>query len=437
MKQWTRHHQALLEATRASAIIPPLYARLSLERFHPADDEIRRLRDWATSLRGDPGWTVLRAALDVPAAWPQAWTEAVDAGFSPRTDHHHALLFGEFADRFVEASDYEAATLAWRRSVRAWERVFRSGYADELFEIVGGELASREPHLLAEMLGPLVRPRTEELRRAAGLHPERQHPEVDARLARFALGALRVLSGASGHPALEHAAGLARNSIATVAVEVVRRFEQLGEDHDLSTVSGAEVLARYAWIDDYFRIADLTEGASIAVVTAATDEGWALRRLGRDDDPFFDDIFVRAARFNDDLEERLRSFESAFGQNSKCADFLVFVGEVERNLEDRKATFRRGLTVCPGHRNSAMLLAHVLVREAEATVAQSALTPALVTKSSLAKERVGVQLREAWEKLREAESVYAFDEALPDVKRQVSEEANRLGVDLPSWEEEG
>lgn len=439
MKLWSKEHDALLNALRAGAIIPTLYRRLSLERFTPTDAEVRQLRDWAVALREDEAaWRIIDDALPHAAAWPEAWRRATAAGFGPRTDHHHALLFGEFTARFIAADDLESASWTWRECIAAWTRLFSSSYPQELFETVAPDLAREEPELLASILDPLVEARATELRSAVGLDSPRELPRLDRRRLRFSLRALAQLGApqsADASPCLRRLEERAHEARVATDLAVLDRFAELGESVDLSEASGEALTGRFRWIADYYAIAQVTERAAVDVVNEAVETCWGLRRVGRDSIPEFDEILLATRSFNEELERRLLSFQSAFGHNGVCADFLVFLGERETVEEEKKALFRRGLQVCPGHRNSAMLLAWELVGDAQRVLVQLALFPALVARAGPPKRRARELVEHAWALCDEAASIYAFDEKLPEVRENVRKEAARLNVPLPDPDE--
>ena len=439
MRRWTREHDALLNALQAASIVPTLYRRMSLERYTPDADEVRRLRDWATSLRSDPAWEVLEPVAESPAAWPDVWQAAVDRGFSPRTDHHNALLLARFCDRFLQARDYEGASWAWRQAVASWARVFRSPYPGELFDAVAPNLgedgAETRGELLRTMLDDLVASRVDNLRQAAGLTDRSELPTIDRRLLRFAHRALKQLAGISDaedpYATLRHLAGVATTGIGQVNAEILRRFEALGKDTDLSAATGDAVVRRFRWAATYFEIVGLTEGAVTTVVSAAVETCWTMRKLDRDERPEFGELLDVVQPLNRNLAERLRSFESAFGHNSQCADFLVFLGERERDSARKLDIFREGLAVCPGHRNSAMLAAWELVNEVRVILLQTALTPPLVSRVAGPPRSIEESLQRAWALCNEAERIYAFHEELPGLREKVSIEAERHRVSLP------
>lgn len=439
MRHWTRDHAALLNALRAQTVVPTLYRRLALERFTPGDAEVRRLRDWASSLREDPAWDVLEGVLDRPAAWPAAWKDAVEAGFSPRTDHHHALLFGDFCERFVAASDYTAARWTWRQSIAAWSRVFSSDYPGALFDDVAPRLSEDGPdrdEMLQTMLDPLLDERVRDLREASGLAAPTDQPSLDRPRLRFGWQALGYVMETSARTddrwgTFARTGRVAEERRQAVSSEVVRRFEALGEEVDLSEAQGEALLGRFRWFADYFDTVGFTESAVTSIVSEVVDTCWALRRIGRDERPEFAMLIRIGAPFNEDLRRRLRTFESAFGHNSRCADFLVFQGEEASDHERRRAIFETGLQVCPGHRNSAMLLSYESLHDARVLLAQTSLTPAVVAMIPGTSRRVDEAVRQAWEKCAEAEEIYPYNETLPEVRDEVLAEADRLGIDLP------
>ncbi len=437
MSVWAREHRALHGALRANAIVPPLVRRLSLERVSPDDDEIRRLRGWASTLRADPGWAAIEPVIDNPEAWPRAWEAAVAAGFSAASDHHHALLFGRFCEGFAHARDWDGAAWTWNQSVDAWARVFASDYPGTLFDDIAPKLSDEGPdraQMLREMLDGLIDDRRADLREAAGLARPGDAPQVESRRLRFAWRALQQLATvatdrADPHGTLRRLQQLAQQACASVNAELVGRFEKSVTEIDLSAATGDALLGPFRWVSEYFTAVGFTELAVTTMISAVVETCWSLRRLGRDESADFAALIDVARPFNRDLFARLVSFDSAFGHNSRCADFLVFVGENQTGPA-RRVTFEAGLEVCPGHRNSAMLLSYEDLGEARKIIAQVALTPALAARVPNTQRRVQSLLADAQRLLDKADDTYPYNEALPDARESLATELRRLNVTL-------
>src|SRR5699024_361778 len=128
-------HRALRTALCAEKLVPALICELSRHRCRARKADPRELRDWILSLQNDPGWAGIAPYLQDPASqtgasWPTVWSQAVAAGWAPRTDHHHALLFARFCRELIVAQDFEVARYCWRECLAAWLRVFDSEYVD-------------------------------------------------------------------------------------------------------------------------------------------------------------------------------------------------------------------------------------------------------------------------------------------------------------------
>lgn len=437
MKYWSREHGALLAALRASAVVPPLVRRLSLERVSPDDAEIRRLRGWASSLRADPGWAAIASVIETPTAWPRAWDDAVAAGFSPESDHHHALLFGRFCERFVAAADFEGASWTWRQGIDAWARVFATDYPVRLFDDLAPRLSEDGPgrdELLRTMLDTLLDPRVTDLQEAAGAAKPAAVPDIERRRLRFAWRALQrartIDTDRDPHGTLGRLSQRASEACSSATTAVLTRFEKLVEELDLSVAADATLLGPFQWVAAYVEIVGYSEAAVTTVISSIVDTCWALRRVGRDNIPEFATLLRLGAPFNSNLFDRLTNLDSAFGHNSRCADFLVFAGEQKKESAARRTTFEAGLKVCPGHRNSAMLLSYEVLGEARRVLSQAALTPAVASLVPGTSRRVDELVRRAADLLDEVEQIYPYNEALPDVRKTLDNEARRLHVEL-------
>jgi hypothetical protein len=440
LKLWTRHHRALLNALRAQDLVPKLVRRLSLERCAAAPDDTRLLRDWAASVQEDPGWTLIEAHVDQPHAWPAVWHRAVEAGWSSRSDHHHALIFAQFCDELVATQDLEVARYAWGECIEAWIRVFDSDYVDLLFEKLGatGEQTRRN------LLVPLVDARVRDLREALGLDQaaagERLLDGMDRRRTRFGWQALEAIEQAFAntnlehnnveHEALEGAREHAKDAFARIRRELLARFATLVDDLDLAGDGADAVSLPFEWIRQVFAILPIDATVAARVADATVNVGWKLRQLEVDkSDALMGRLLNLAGPFNDKLAGFIDSGE-AFGHNATCADFFVFQGEHRDGRSEREAFFERALQACPSHRNASMMLSYEKLREVSDLLLRIRLMPAALRIVPGASNRVEAAVRDVTSLLDDAHELFPSNENISKYRDEILAEAERLGAQI-------
>ncbi len=430
MTAWTKNHRTLLTALRAERVVPELIARLSLERLDARSDDARKLRDWVASLEADPGWQLIAPQLDGPPAWPAVWHRAVEAGFSPRTDHHHALLFERFCEELVAELDYEVAQFAWKECVAAWLRVFDSDYVDELFEALSAGDSSVQKQLLYRLAD----------RRDAGLRGAlrlEEHTEAgfDRRRTRFEWRALaflddRLEEADAPHPTLSALQNRVEMVQRRVMSDVLGRFQREVDALALADADFEAISRPFEWMRQVFTILPIEASVAARVVDATVDIGWKVRKL---DFPGADSLIAHllglTAPFNERLETYVDNGE-AFGHNAACADFLVFQGEQRDATDQRVAFFERALEACPGHRNARMMLSYEKLREASDVLVRMRLTPAALRLVPGASERVGSALEAVASLIDDAEELYPSNEQIEDYRQKVLAESERLGAPI-------
>jgi hypothetical protein len=447
LKTWTPHHRALLNALRAEPLVPKLISRLSLERCTSSSADLRLLRDWAASLQKDPGWKVIKAHLDRPDAWPEAWHRGVDAGWSARTDHHHALLFGRFCDELVAHQDMEVARYVWGECVDAWIRIFDSDYADTLLSQLTPTTDSatsdspQSPTIWRNLLAPLAQARERDLCEALGLDQPRPNEHFDRRRTRFGWRALELIAqrvdlrvdqaGADGvHVALAGLREHAKDAFARIRSELLTRFSAMVDAVDLSDDAIETVSLPFEWIRQVFTILPIDATVAARVSDATVTIGWTLRKLEIDQsDALVTHILGLASPFNDKLADCIDSGE-AFGHNATCADFFVFQGEHRDATAKREFFFDRARQVCPGHRNASMMLSYEKLREVSDLMMRIRLTPAALRIVPGAPERVEAAIRDVSALLDDAHELYPANETISNYRQEVVAEAERLGTPL-------
>jgi hypothetical protein len=438
-------HAALLEALRGERVVPSLLRRVSLERCAASDQEVVRLTDWPTALRESPeAWAELEPALEDPEAWPDAWERARALGFTPRADHHHALLFARLTDTLIARQEHETARYTWRECLRSWCALLSTDYARELVgELVEpGRVDEVGAEVVSALLAPLPEARAGALSMTLRLDDEHIPPgeAPDRRLARLHWQALEAVGEVAGDAdgawgalaSLRRAAAEAKQRVVEGAVA---RFEGALEALDLTQVDSDTLRAPFEWLAELFALLGHHEASSITAVRSVVETGWKLRKVGRDEEGDFERLLELMQPFNEDLCARHLAGTS-FGHNSKCADYLTFQAEFTSDAPPKRALLEGALAVCPGHRNASMLMSYAHLNRANVLMNMTKLYPG-VAGALPGGGRIESLVREAWAELEAATRTWPHNESVDGYRATVIKEAERFGVDLGGHDEAG
>lgn len=434
--------RTLLAALRAKTLVPELIGFLSSGRVQAREDDPRILRDWVESLLGDPGWTVLEPHIEALADRSKdsgsrrvtdsqkLWSQAVAAGWSPRSDHHHALLFSRFCEEAVASRDFDLAERFWAESAAAWFRALGSDYLDAWLKGMGATDLKTRRHLLE----PLISARVSQLRRGLSLENASNPTAIDLPKIRFSWQALAHLDqkiNASGNadPALVGLGEAVARERSDIQTAILRQFTQMLDALDLSAPKMDALLAPFLWAREVFNILPIDASVAARVADAAVDIGWKLRKLRPDDlDQSMAKLLNAARPFNEALEAFILDGQ-AFGHNSTCADFLVFRGEHRARSKGRDAYFERAIAVCPGHRNASMMLSYEKLRALSDLLLRVRMVPSAITMLPGTATRVESAIADAWTLLEQAETLYPSNETILEYRQQLAHEAERLGAE--------
>ena len=437
----------LLEALRAGHVVPKLWRRLSFERYEATATEIEILRDWPQSLMFHQAcWRTIEAVLDTPEAWPHAWHQAAMEGWPAQSHHHHALLFWEFTARFLHDKEYEHAAWSWEQTLYAWEgflgdRTYVTELLCALVDVPEKKSAVAEEFgpVVRELPLPMIHTLLKRLRESAGLdRPGGIRAGVDKRALRFtwwALGEVSRWKGAgAGDPfgALSRAAEQADAGRTRVAQDVVERWVTAVEAMDLSEVTQAQAALPFELLHTTAEVVGIDAASAIKVVEKVVEVGWKLEKLGRAGaGGVLDDVVGSTRVFNDALEGHIAS-GAAFGHQAKCADFLVFEGDLSKDRAVRFALFARALEVCPGHRNAALLLGHEHLQQVAGMGGQAEAMGALGLMLPRSRDRLRDLVKQMHHHLEQAWAVYPFDEDFGTYALKVNRLAQKLEMQLPA-----
>lgn len=449
MKLWSDAHQKLLETLQAQQLIPPLYARLSLERYAAHEDDLRRLVAWPRVLQRQPGWKLIEPALNHSDAWPETWELASQMGFEPLAHHHHALLFTHLTERLIKDREFDHASWTWTQCLKSWKSLANSNYLTELIEDITPQRAANDDRettshahgeILTSLLTPMFDAHEQGLYQAIALDPTTNTitSKFDQRLAQFHIRAfesfLTLHDVGFTHPCYPNAhelwEALYDKTIAikhTIRETLLQAFEQATSQVNISDDEAYILLAPFEWIASCCNIMRIDDEIATLVVTQAVEFGWKMRKLGREDDSDeFDRMLMVCAPFQQHLVQAIESGRLV-GPNSKCSDFMVFQGEHADEHDTRKELFERALQICPGHRNASLMLSYEHLYLANQTMAALSRIPAPL-KHLNAGERTKKLWNEAHKHIETAREIYPFNTKLESYEERLKAAAERLRV---------
>lgn len=464
MKLWTSAHADLLESLQAQQIIPPLFSRLSLERYVAREDDLRRLVAWPRVLRQQPGWPLIEPALHEADAWPETWHMAREMGFEPLAHHHHALLFSHLTHRLLTDRAFEQALWTWEQTIWSWRMICETPYLIELIADVasppevpeddeqdvaeknldGEALSPAHAEILATLLHPMIDAHTQSLHDALGMEIETlsfSNARFDRRRARFHQRAFNLLlhmgstearpEEESHSPVLDLLWGglvaKTRLILDTLHRTILESFQKQAEQLNVNEDDSQALLAPFEWIDACAEVFGLDDEVATAVITQGVELGWKLRRTGREEEgDDFERLIQLTRPFQDHLSGALER-GSLVGPNSKCSDMLVFYGEHSEHHPERKQLFERALAICPGHRNASLMLSYEHLYLASQAFNALSLIPAPL-RHLPGGERPTMLWRKAKEHIDDARQIYPFNSKLDEYDERLEKEATRLRI---------
>lgn len=432
MTFWRDEHAALLEAIRADSTVPTLIRRLTSPTFDLSAADARRWRAWAVSLRASSGGRHLLESAESSGAWPDALDRAEQLGFTPRSDHHNALLFGELFRRTAD-SDLELSRRLWGLSLRAWSRLEQTQYLDELGAKLARDSDAQFESVLKRLLSPQIEYLFEELKRSLQISAD-AFVEVSRERARWSWECLDDAAAMVGIPSpralIETTRQQAIEKKAFVVATASTRFRRGLDSIDWADGSDESIVAPFRWLAQVCEAVGFRENLSTLALKEAIEGAWTLRRIERDGEPIFQGLIAAAEPFAEDLAERVTD-GSAFGQGTRVADYLVFVAEGIEDPDDKRHYLERALEFSPSHRNASLLLSYVVLSDVERLLLDLTLSPAFAAKVVVVGDPLIDKVHAAWALCKTAEELYPFNRELDRYKERVREEADRFGVALP------
>ncbi|TXD38604.1 hypothetical protein FRC98_06900 [Lujinxingia vulgaris] len=415
----------LLEARER---LPALAERLSAGTLKLSPPRCDQLSGWYASLREDPGWPIIEAALQTPAAWPRAWELAEEAGFSSRTSHHNALIFSEIFFDALQRDDLSLAGHAWNAAMKAWVKADTGWLATYLQRCMPD---ASEEAILATRREALSQPFAalmQRLRRALNLDNLSVAP--DRRGLRFGAHALACCDAIFDNPTSELAEGgaeLARNLRQTLASELTEALHAHMQSLNLTEVSAAQITAPLEGVEQRVRLLSALPGCDLAALRAGLNALWELRRLQRDDVIEALELILPALK---PIAERLAtlSLDEHIEAAGPLADYYTFESEVAFALNTREDLLRRALKTCEGHRNASRMLSYLLLERANRDLLKLTATPELGAAIGPVRRRVSDALQRAAAAIEEARALHPANELLADYERDLHEERTRFNL---------
>ncbi len=422
MNRSTRAAWRLTEA----ALLPPLMRQLKGEPLGP-DDRPGQIAGLLQILRLDPAFVDLARALLDPdptasrARFSAQWPEALKR--LPTQGHHHlALLNIRWGWDALAQPGANPASL-WERGLRHLSPVLADpAYLTEI------ALASGTPEsadgLNLDLAEWIFEP-----------HGQSLMDGVDD----AGLGATEGLSHhwrvlAEG-PALlcGHGDALLRQQVELICGQWRRQFvdramavaAERARPVEPTSATPEELAAPFKILLDLKRVRGFDEHASIWALETAVAWSWPLFNIK--DTARLQGLLDAARPFVQHVEALLLRGGGAFGRNSLCADYLLFAADFVP-YEEQHAWFRRALEVCPGHRNSRLMLSYNLLNKARAELVKAESTSPLEELGILNAAQAIEAARRAQTLLDEVEEIFPQNERLPETRERLARVCEKLKV---------
>ncbi|RDV38937.1 hypothetical protein DV096_09100 [Bradymonadaceae bacterium TMQ3] len=427
MPEATLEHELtiLLEARER---LPALADRLSAGTLKLSPSRCDQLSGWYASLRDDPGWPILEAALRSASAWPRAWELAREAGFSARTSHHNALIFSEIFFDAVQRDDLSLAAHAWSEAMEAWvdaDADWLSSYLQRCMPDASPEARiTTRRDALRQPLDAL----SQRARRALKLDDLCASP--DRRGLRFAQHALACCERIFEEANSELAAGsaeLTQTLRQTLAAELTEALHTHIQALNLTRADAAELVAPLEGFEHRVQLLSPLPGCDLAALRDGLNILWELRRLGRDETiEALEHILPALKPFA--LRLAMLSLQEHVEAAGPLADYYTFEAEIAFSLTTREELLRRALNTCEGHRNASRMLSYLMLERANRDLLKLAATPELGAAIGAVRKRVESTLERAELALKEARALYPANELLADYQRDLQEERARFNL---------
>lgn len=357
--------EALLQRLEDEVVLERLFAHHTKGVWGAGVSRPRPLPDRAAGLvasaRGAGAGAHLDAALAGDVVPLVRWIETEPLVGRPPALLHHLALYQAAVGRALEEVAPDAAANALARALAAWIALGRErAYLDTLESLIldARSASVRIPpeRVVLELVRDLGKRATASAR---DLAPR-------GRAALLALAWIAEAAVRAGIPLadVEHATAEAerqRNAVLDAALAVVGEALEEANTRGAITREGRALLERalavWAW-----------SGHDEVVEQWVSDQignvGWELHRAHD-----WDGLRAFVSPFRpmmESLATRIERDPTKVAFASHCAQFFVFLADVERDVAVRRALVERAVRVCPTHRNGRLVLASLLCDEAQA-----------------------------------------------------------------------
>ena len=139
------------------------------------------------------------------------------------------------------------------------------------------------------------------------------------------------------------------------------------------------------------------------------------------------DLLDASKPFAAHVESLLLRDAGAFGRQSVLADHLLFVADFHP-AEEQAAIFRRAIKICPGHRNSRLMLSYHRVNLARKALLRAEANDPLKVLTNIGKLSAREAIAEAEAHLDEAEELFPDNERLAEFRGKIAALRERFGV---------
>lgn len=382
-----------------ATLLPPLYRALTGRDEPKAAARLGGLLDL---LLADPAFPeAARSLAGNGARWSALWPGLRDR--LPTQGQHHLALLETRQGWNQLTQDPSAATRHFTNALEHWAPVLEDRTYIEAFSAACGLDPSQAG--AAELARWVLTPHVSALASAIA-----EPAQFDERLAR---PHWHVLERAQTRlPAGRDEAALQRSILVE---QVLEQVSAMAAELEPLKATDAELTAPIETLRRLTGGVGIHEDLSIWALERAVQWAWplyktrSLERLGK--------LMDAVRPFGMHVEEMLLRGDGAFGRQSLCADFLLFLAD-NAQFDEQEPLFRRGLAVCPGHRNSRLMLSYHKLREANAVLIRAEAPPGL-SEVMLGRTQFRQTVSDARALVDQAEELFAPNPKIPDYRRRV------------------
>lgn len=431
------HRRSLKNAWRLSAalLLPRLLQQLKGDALSPRDDPAL-IADLLDILRDDPGFDALGQALletdgrargaRFLALWPE-----MRQRLSARGHHHLALLnlrwgweaLGE-APKSLDASALRGVTRRWQQALRHFAPTLADpDFLNTLAIDVGA--AEHAEGSAEQVVQWLFEPHGDALIKALEEPGAQPAPLLKVHWQTLADGpallAADLADGALKQRVLA-TTDLWRRRVIDRALSMADEQAQPVEATDDDRAALLRPFDTLRWVTD---ILGPHEDLSVWALDKAVVWAWPLYKTKAE--TRLKDLLDASKPFATHVESLLQRHAGAFGRQGVLADHILFMADFHP-AEEQAAMFRRAMTICPGHRNSRLMLSYHQVNLARRALLKAEANDPLKVLTNIGKLAAREAIAEAEAHLDEAEELFPDNERLAEYRQKVAALRERFKV---------